>query len=275
MDNSGNFVATETDFCYNDISNINRFIANKNPFRYRSYYYDFETGLYYLNSRYYDPEIGRFINIDDISVLNVTNIALNGVNLYAYCLNNPVNEVDENGYFLSFLIGMLIGALIGTVIGAASYGISYLYKGITTGNWEFNAAEFLGSALGGLIGGMFSIIPGVGSYISAFVTGLVTNVLTDAFSSVMYGTEFNLGTSLLNGAKAGILSMVFVGVMNTQYAIKGLTFGRGSWSAISKQMYTKFRRNIIKKISGKTFGKMLGLSFYESSIDIFYNTFKV
>ena len=275
MDNSGNFVATESNFCYNDVSNINRFIANKNPFRYRSYYYDTETGLYYLNSRYYDPEIGRFINIDDISVLNVTNIALNGVNLYAYCLNNPVNEVDENGYFLSFLIGMLIGALIGTVIGAASYGISYLYKGITTGNWEFNTAEFLGSALGGMIGGMFSIIPGVGSYISAFATGLVTNVLTDAFSSVMYGTEFNLGTSLLNGAKAGILSMVFVGVMNTQYAIKGLTFGRGSWSAVSKQIYTKFRRNLIIRIRGKTFGKMLGLSFYESTIDIMNNVLKV
>jgi len=45
-------------------------IAHINPFRYRGYYFDVETGLYYLNSRYYDPETGRFINMDEINKLN-------------------------------------------------------------------------------------------------------------------------------------------------------------------------------------------------------------
>ena len=63
-----------------------------NPFRYRSYYYDTETNLYFLKTRYYDPEIGRFITIDDISYLNPKHI--NGLNLYAYCKNNPVMRVD-------------------------------------------------------------------------------------------------------------------------------------------------------------------------------------
>lgn len=97
MDNSGNFVATETDFCYNDVSNINRFIANKNPFRYRSYYYDFETDLYYLNSRYYDPEIGRFINIDKVNILGKTKNVFNGINLFMYCNNNPIILIDKTG----------------------------------------------------------------------------------------------------------------------------------------------------------------------------------
>jgi RHS repeat-associated protein len=70
-------------------------LANINPFRYRGYYYDTETDLYYLKTRYYDPEIGRFISIDGISYLNPN--AINGLNLYAYCYNNPVYYIDKTG----------------------------------------------------------------------------------------------------------------------------------------------------------------------------------
>ena len=65
-----------------------------NPLRYRGYYYDTETGLYYLNSRHYDPEVGRFINAD--GVIDPTSVL--GTNLYAYCGNNPVMRVDSNGH---------------------------------------------------------------------------------------------------------------------------------------------------------------------------------
>ena len=64
------------------------FIGNINPFRYRGYYFDIETGLYYLNSRYYDPELGRFISPDTMEYLSPNNI--NGLNLYCYCANNPI-----------------------------------------------------------------------------------------------------------------------------------------------------------------------------------------
>ncbi|MBQ8767777.1 MAG: RHS repeat-associated core domain-containing protein, partial [Clostridia bacterium] len=72
-------------------------IANINPFRYRSYYYDSETGLYYLNSRYYDPVIGRFISPDTTDILSVQ-ADLYDKNLYAYCDNNPTGRVDVSGY---------------------------------------------------------------------------------------------------------------------------------------------------------------------------------
>ncbi len=74
-------------------------LLNINPFRYRGYYYDTETGLYYLNSRYYDPETGRFISPDDVDVLSDTLTQPNGLNLYAYCYNNPVMMTDPDGAF--------------------------------------------------------------------------------------------------------------------------------------------------------------------------------
>ena len=62
------------------------------------YFYDSESDLHYLNSRYYNPEIGRFINAD--SQLSVGNDLI-GMNLFAYCGNNPVNRVDHTGQFWS------------------------------------------------------------------------------------------------------------------------------------------------------------------------------
>ena len=73
------------------------FIGNINPFRYRGYYYDTDTGFYYLNSRYYDPQVKRFINADDIYYLGANN-DLQSYNLYAYCSNNPVIYVDYSGH---------------------------------------------------------------------------------------------------------------------------------------------------------------------------------
>ena len=70
-------------------------MAHVNPMRYRGYYWDIETGLYYLKSRYYDAQVGRFINADCISELRPD--VINGLNLFTYCLNNPIRYVDSNG----------------------------------------------------------------------------------------------------------------------------------------------------------------------------------
>ena len=69
-------------------------LAHKNPIRYRGYIYDNETGFYYLKSRYYDPVVSRFISPD--VQINADQGPL-GMNIYAYCLNNPVNRVDITG----------------------------------------------------------------------------------------------------------------------------------------------------------------------------------
>ena len=69
-------------------------IANINPIRYRGYYFDMETGFYYLNARYYDPALGRFINPDEYVS---TGQGITGFNMYAYCNNNPINLSDHTG----------------------------------------------------------------------------------------------------------------------------------------------------------------------------------
>lgn len=84
---------------------------------YRGYYYDAETGFYYLNSRYYDPEIGRFINADGL----IDQSDFSGYNLFAYCGNNPVMRTDPSGHcfmLITATIGAVAGAIIGGIIAA-------------------------------------------------------------------------------------------------------------------------------------------------------------
>ena len=73
-------------------------IAAVNPYRYRTYYFDSETGLYYLQSRYYDPETGRFINADDANYVTSAE-SLPHRNLFNYCNNMPVNMADNSGFW--------------------------------------------------------------------------------------------------------------------------------------------------------------------------------
>ena len=85
-DNNGNAIAPSA------TTNI----ANVNPFRYRGYYYDTDTGFYYLQSRYYDPVVKRFLNADGLTQIGSSENLLS-YNLYVYCCNNPLVYVDENG----------------------------------------------------------------------------------------------------------------------------------------------------------------------------------
>ena len=95
-DTAGDRVVTYTYDAWGKILSVTGTAANTigryNPFRYRGYYYDNETGFYYLNSRYYDPSVGRFLNVDSDLYNNIL-----GYNLYIYCNNNPIYYVDPYG----------------------------------------------------------------------------------------------------------------------------------------------------------------------------------
>lgn len=100
LDANGNTVVEYAYNIWGDLVSITCSLADTigtiNPLRYRGYYYDTETNLYYLQSRYYSPDVLRFISQDDVKLSNTQGQPL-GSNLYTYCLNNPVMNVDSTG----------------------------------------------------------------------------------------------------------------------------------------------------------------------------------
>lgn len=113
-DSWGNIISIK-DLNGNEITNKNN-IGIINPYRYRGYRYDAETGLYYIQSRYYNPEWGRFLNGDSYGG-QIGELLSH--NIYAYCLNNPINKADHNGKF-----ALVIGGAVSGVI--AKLGIATL-----------------------------------------------------------------------------------------------------------------------------------------------------
>ena len=116
-------------------------IANVNPLRYRGYYYDSETGLYYVSSRYYDPEVGRWTNADIPETLTADFENIMQYNLFAYSFNDPVNMSDETGTWPSWATKLAIG------IGAIVVGAAVVAVTAATGG---AAAAFVGAAVAGL-----------------------------------------------------------------------------------------------------------------------------
>jgi RHS repeat-associated protein len=96
---NGSEVATYDYDAWGNVINKSGTMADVNPIRYRGYYYDSETGFYYLNTRYYDPEIRRFVNADNYELLPELAGVYGQVNLYNYCNNNPVMYTDPTGEF--------------------------------------------------------------------------------------------------------------------------------------------------------------------------------
>ena len=203
-------------------------IGSINPFRYRGYYYDTEIGLYYLKSRYYDPEVGRFITIDDISYLNLE--IINGLNLYAYCGNNPVMRIDENGNkWWDWLLGVF--SVVLTVVGVAltvtgiggifggvliSAGVSSLLGGIVN---QSQGGSFGAGWIGGLIGGAISgavggfaimsiawpVLGALGNAAGSFVSTLITSGINNN------GVDFKVVKSALINAGITFAVSWFIG----------------------------------------------------------------
>ena len=101
VDSSGNEVAAYDYDPYGKVITSTGDLAEINPLRYRGYYYDTDTGFYYLQSRYYDPEICRFINADSYAS---TGQGLIGLNTFAYCNNSPVQSRDRDGRDVEILV---------------------------------------------------------------------------------------------------------------------------------------------------------------------------
>ena len=223
----------------------NYVVAHANPIRYRGYYYDENTKLYYLNSRYYNPEWRRFISPDDANYLDPENV--NGLNLYCYCNNDPVNFVDPSGHsVVALLIG---GFILGAATGAA---ISFTTQMIEN---DFNINKvnpwlIISDAMFGGVNGLLAV-SGAGTLTSAFL-GTVLNNLQLAATSAISGeeiTNFDILSATILGVAGAFISKA--GINAKQVSGKWSTFAGHINNAISYQrklMYTAKRAALKKDV---------------------------
>ena len=229
-------------------------IALSNPLRYRGYVYDRDTELYYLQSRYYDPDTGRFINADS---LLVAGDYLQGTNMFAYCLNNPVNYTDPSGKAISNLTSSeLLAVNISTIIVCMACIAEYAEKNgkdinafydfwyrtecdkanltqiseiLTVGLYVLVGGEWLDTLLSakGIYGDVKDVVkvalggtvkPGV---ISGII-GAAANILMDFYNPLMFDDDVRLNAPIhIANAAAGVgIGMFTVELVAT---VTGLT----------------------------------------------------
>ncbi|MBS5689735.1 MAG: RHS repeat-associated core domain-containing protein [Firmicutes bacterium] len=164
VDSSRSVVASYTYDPWGKIISSSGTLADINPLRYRGYYYDAETGFYYLQSRYYDPEIGRFINADSYASTDATGLL--STNMFAYCENDPVNKSDPDGEVAHLAIGAVVGAI-------ANVGFSYLNHMIAGESYGLKEAAL--DALSGAASGALAA-SGVGLLGQVIGNGLTSGV---------------------------------------------------------------------------------------------------
>ena len=201
VNSSGTQVVAYTyDACGNPLTTTGTMagtLGKLNPFRYRGYVYDTETGLYYLQSRYYNPETGRFINADGYVS---TGQGILGDNAVAYCQNNPVRFGDTEGAFINAAIGAVVG------------GLSVLINNSISGKQTTTQDLLVGVATGAIagIGVDFAIATaGAGAIAWAGFTGAVSGALQYTYDVKTSGEDLDWIDLLFNaslGAASNLLS---------------------------------------------------------------------
>ncbi len=211
-------------------------IASINPFRYRSYYYDSETGLYYLQSRYYDPAVGRFVNSDQPELLKFI-IDMMDCNLYTYCGNDASNNFDVDGNFslkgifrtikdiisiswkgLTIKLSSVAAAILG--IATIILKLKYIVKDVK------DIYKFLDNSK--MATAIVTALPYASSYLSSEVIACICNV--GAVVAMMSGilTFFmaccsgvlSVGMIVLQFVKSYILPTVYDAVKMLYYSVK-------------------------------------------------------
>ena len=256
----------------------NTSLGNENPFRYKGYYYDVETSLYYLTSRYYDPEIGRFISPDSVDYLDPQSI--NELNLYCYCMNNPVMYLDGSGHFP--ILSVLIGAGIGFLTSYIPDVISEMQDGF---DWsDFNTFEdkwikYVGATLGGAIGGLGAglgttiLANGIGNVVETAFTGDISNfgdviiqfALGGVLGGVGYGTSKGIAGIFADKKIFGILGNLSDNAkVNKRLAKAGfgnLKIGKHGLATVYEKMHKKLGFETLEKGLSYSYDVIVGFVF--------------
>ena len=212
-----------------------------NPLRYRGYVYDQETGLYYLQSRYYNPTIGRFISAD---IFVSTGQGILGNNMYAYCGNNPISRVDSTGLFFNTICGALVGGFI---------------SAFTRQEGEsFGEAFLRGSATGAIAGAALDIsivTAGAGAAVAiALAGGAIAASIDYVWEQSNNNAEVTLGGIVTNGIIGGSLNVLFMGAGRTVGRAVGNSIasaGRALWQNTVKSVTSRAGNFMVNKLASE------------------------
>ncbi len=194
----------------------NDIVSFINPYTYRGYYYDSDTEMYFLKSRYYNPELCRFISADSVDVLDEDQDNVLENNLFAYCLNNPINMVDDDGELASRIIGGIVGGATGVVLGII------LANRLGLSGWK-KAALIAAAGIGGAA---------LGAFLGPYVAKLGSSV----------ATRLGIKSIPKMGSQIGRLGKL---VKNTKPVIKGYT-KHGVLRITQRGITKSMVRNIVK-----------------------------
>ena len=230
------------------------FIGNINPLRYRGYYYDTETGLYYLQSRYYDPAIGRFINADTYTTTDADGLL--STNMFAYCENNPVNRSDPNGEIYHVIAGAIIGAVV-------NCGVSMITH-LATGE-PYSAKDAITDALAGAASGALAAtaLGAVGQVIGNAAISGASKALELRNEPMSINKAISIGKSVLSGAICGAIGGK--GLTNSTRVMKQISiinsnahcaFRPSAFNSI-KNSATRISKDIFDCLAGYTKGSFV------------------
>lgn len=167
-------------------------IGQINPILYRGYYRDRETGLYFCNSRYYDPSWRRFISPDSINYIDPENV--NGLNLYAYCGNDPVNKYDPSGHIT---ISLIVGTLVAFGIGFAGSALSQYF--------QYGDVNWLQAGVDGLFAAGSALLAYTGINLGlSIIAGAVMGMGQYSLDSACFRDDFSWSGLITAGILGGI-----------------------------------------------------------------------
>ena len=211
-------------------------VGKKNPFRYRGYYFDAESGMYYLQSRYYDPEIRRFISADDVNVLDEELENLMQYNLTIYCMNDPINRCDTNGDWSLPNWAKKAAAAVGVVVVVVAVAAVTV---ATAGTGTAAAVVAVGALKGASIG-----------IASGAAIGATTAAVSHRMST---GSWTGAGTAALNGMGDGALSGAITGVITggassvSKISQAARTWDKGTFESGYQSMKYHYNKHVVRE----------------------------
>ena len=257
VNSSRSVVASYTYDPWGKIISSSGTLADINPLRYRGYYYDAETGFYYLQSRYYDPAIGRFINADSYASTDATGLL--STNMFAYCENDPVNKSDPTGEVAPILVAMAGGAMVGL---AEQFMTDVIYA-MVTGQPLDACFSSVGTYVSSAVGGAMSVLPG-GGVMRAFSEIILTSYIKETVDMIVYPgryTEVDPNSEILESAAGSGMSKL--GEKGSAKIADKINKTASNMTKHSSKASKNAVKNAASKAGGalKSFGKYFGNIF--------------